>query len=351
MASIAVEQVRRGEVAAARVQVRAEHASGRILRLEGAATPAKAPGDVRVTLRDVTEEWTAAQALRDSEKRFESFLNAAPIGIAVVDAAGHLAVTNETFQRMVGYDSEELAVRSGVTAEHLQRLLEDPRSAGLSLLARRQRRKAPVEAFLMRAYALMQLRRLDECLETVMTGLKRFPDHPDLLNNAGVLNDMLKRPAGAETCFRKLTRVQPGHGGRLEQRVRQIQRAALLLPVRRKRGANVWQAGRRIDGEGLRRARHRREAPYRQVLIRLLVRRLGTSQPGREQQDDQQERGEEDPRGPMGHRFAPGAGGFHRGSSGSDRTPEKALRSITRTIRACTQASWRAASFSSVSVS
>ncbi|MEX2614646.1 MAG: putative 2OG-Fe(II) oxygenase [Alphaproteobacteria bacterium] len=74
-------------------------------------------------------------------------------------------------------------------------------------------RKAPADVFLMRAHALMQLRRLDECLETVMSGLKKFPDHPDLLNNAGVLNDMLKRPAGAETCFRQLTRVQPRRGG------------------------------------------------------------------------------------------------------------------------------------------
>ena len=74
-------------------------------------------------------------------------------------------------------------------------------------------RKTPVDAFLMQAYALMQLQRLDECLEIVMSGLKKFPDYPDLLNNAGILNDMLKRPAGAETCFRRLTAVQPRRGG------------------------------------------------------------------------------------------------------------------------------------------
>ncbi len=74
-------------------------------------------------------------------------------------------------------------------------------------------RKAPVDAFLMCAFAQMQLQRLDDCLATVTSGLKKYPDHPDLLNNAGVLHDLLKRPAKAETAFRRLTEVQPRHGG------------------------------------------------------------------------------------------------------------------------------------------
>ena len=74
-------------------------------------------------------------------------------------------------------------------------------------------RKAPVELFLMQSFALMQLQQLEACLEVVMAGLKGFPDHPELLNNAGVLNEMLKRPATAEGVFRRLTELQPGRGG------------------------------------------------------------------------------------------------------------------------------------------
>jgi len=86
--------------------------------------------------------------------------------------------------------------------------------AAADVLAKLTRsRKAPVDVFLMQAYALLQLQRLEEGLNTVMSGLKRFPDHPDLLNNAGILNDMLKRPADAETCFRQLTKIQPRRGG------------------------------------------------------------------------------------------------------------------------------------------
>lgn len=112
MTSLAIGQVRSRQTGPARIQIRAEHTSGRPLRLEGVASLAEEDSLVRVDLRDVTEDWTARQALRESEQRFEMFLRAAPIGIAVVDATGHLALTNEAFERMVGYDAEELQTLS-----------------------------------------------------------------------------------------------------------------------------------------------------------------------------------------------------------------------------------------------
>jgi Flp pilus assembly protein TadD len=73
-------------------------------------------------------------------------------------------------------------------------------------------RKAPIEYFLMYAFALMQSQRLEDCLDVVIAGLARHANHPELLNSAGLLNDWLKRPTNAEQFFRRLTEVQPRRG-------------------------------------------------------------------------------------------------------------------------------------------
>ena len=70
-------------------------------------------------------------------------------------------------------------------------------------------RDAPVDLYLMRAYALMQVQQLDEGLQTVIAGLRMHRDHPELLNHAGVLCAELKRPVDAESWFRRLSKVQP----------------------------------------------------------------------------------------------------------------------------------------------
>lgn len=68
---------------------------------------------------------------------------------------------------------------------------------------------APVDLYLMRAYALMQVQQPDEGLHTVIAGLRIHRDHPELLNHAGVLCAELKRPVDAESWFRRLSEVQP----------------------------------------------------------------------------------------------------------------------------------------------
>ena len=54
----------------------------------------------------------AVTALRQSEKRYESMVEYAPIGVAVVDAAGRYVHTNAALQRFLGYSEEELRNKS-----------------------------------------------------------------------------------------------------------------------------------------------------------------------------------------------------------------------------------------------
>ena len=74
------------------------------------------------------------------------------------------------------------------------------------------RSKAPTNAFLMHAYALIQMERPEDAFELVKSGLKAHPAHAELLQYAGLLADQLKQPADSETYFRKLIDIEPGRG-------------------------------------------------------------------------------------------------------------------------------------------
>jgi PAS domain S-box-containing protein len=70
------------------------------------------------TLLDVTEHRQAEQSLRESEAHLRAILEAAPIGMAVIDDRGHFAETNERLRAMLGYTRDELRGRSVTAVTH-----------------------------------------------------------------------------------------------------------------------------------------------------------------------------------------------------------------------------------------
>jgi PAS domain S-box-containing protein len=63
------------------------------------------------------ERIRVAESLRESESRFRSLFESAPIGLALHDAQGHYIYINAAYQEMLGYSEEELRARGtrGVT--------------------------------------------------------------------------------------------------------------------------------------------------------------------------------------------------------------------------------------------
>jgi PAS domain S-box-containing protein len=70
------------------------------------------------TLLDVTEHRRAEQWLRESEAHLRAIVEAAPIGMAVIDERGHFAETNERLRAMLGYTRDELRGRSVTAITH-----------------------------------------------------------------------------------------------------------------------------------------------------------------------------------------------------------------------------------------
>lgn len=56
----------------------------------------------------VLQRITAQDALRDSEERFRTLFESAPIAIALLDADGHIIETNRSYEHMVGYTGAAL---------------------------------------------------------------------------------------------------------------------------------------------------------------------------------------------------------------------------------------------------
>jgi PAS domain S-box-containing protein len=63
------------------------------------------------------ERIRVAESLRESESRFRSLFESAPIGLALHDAQGHYVYVNAAYQEMLGYSEDELRARGtrGVT--------------------------------------------------------------------------------------------------------------------------------------------------------------------------------------------------------------------------------------------
>lgn len=59
-------------------------------------------------ITDITERKNAEEGLRDSEKRFRTILENAPIGMAVLTLEGRFLLVNRSLCDIVGYEKEEL---------------------------------------------------------------------------------------------------------------------------------------------------------------------------------------------------------------------------------------------------
>lgn len=90
--------------------LQARRGDGEVFPVDVMASPLRTNQDnlVIVTVRDVTDRMHSEEALRESEKRFRSTLEHAPIGIAIVSLDGHWQEVNNAVCEIVGYDKEEL---------------------------------------------------------------------------------------------------------------------------------------------------------------------------------------------------------------------------------------------------
>lgn len=70
------------------------------------------------TLRDLTARHEAEARTRESEQRFRSLFEQAPIGIVLADADTRLIRVNQAFCEMLGYTESELCGRSFVEISH-----------------------------------------------------------------------------------------------------------------------------------------------------------------------------------------------------------------------------------------
>lgn len=76
------------------------------------------------TGQDITERKRGEAVLRDSEEKFRTLFESAPIGMALHDARGRYLQTNQAYQRMLGYSDEELRRSSVRRITHPDDVLE-----------------------------------------------------------------------------------------------------------------------------------------------------------------------------------------------------------------------------------
>ncbi|MAG36272.1 MAG: hypothetical protein CL878_08515, partial [Dehalococcoidia bacterium] len=75
-------------------------------------------GYLSTIMRDISERKRAEEALRQSEARYRSILEGAPIGLAQVDLDGSYVEVNEALQDILGYSREELLATGFVAMTH-----------------------------------------------------------------------------------------------------------------------------------------------------------------------------------------------------------------------------------------
>jgi PAS domain S-box-containing protein len=91
-------------------QLHAQRADGSVFPADIMLSPLRAVEGrmVIVTIRDVTARLRSEEALRDSESRFRSTLEYAPIGMSVVAPDGRFLIVNRALCELLGYEREEL---------------------------------------------------------------------------------------------------------------------------------------------------------------------------------------------------------------------------------------------------
>ena len=94
---------------------------------------------VSVIARDISESRRAAEALRDSEKKYRDLVDNSPVGIYRSNIRGDVLFANEALTRMTGYSSAEL-MKEGVQKTY-------KRGSDRDLLIRTLREKGKVSDF------------------------------------------------------------------------------------------------------------------------------------------------------------------------------------------------------------
>ncbi len=114
---------------------------GRVRWIEHVCRPVSAPDGRflgrRGVNRDITERQEARAALARSEARFRAVFDAAPVGIAVVDADERVVMTNAALQRFLGYAEAELRRMSLRDCTHTDEVAWDNQLSADLLAGRR----------------------------------------------------------------------------------------------------------------------------------------------------------------------------------------------------------------------
>jgi len=99
-----------------RLELELKTASKKTVLVEVTSTPFISNGKTVGTLgivRDITERKKPEKALQESEERFRTLMEEAPISICNVDLMGKITYVNKSFEEATGYSREEVIGRNG----------------------------------------------------------------------------------------------------------------------------------------------------------------------------------------------------------------------------------------------
>ena len=98
------------------IEMSVSHKDGRELILEISVLPVRDHNaqiiGVRGVCQNVTTQRRAQEALRESEERYRTFIESAPIGMMISDTNGHIAYSNQKLMEITGYDVADWKGRS-----------------------------------------------------------------------------------------------------------------------------------------------------------------------------------------------------------------------------------------------
>ena len=100
----------RGEPVPPRYEFKAVTRTGKVIYLESSATATTYRGQpVQLSyLRDITERKKGEDALRKERNRFQTLLESAPLGIAMIGKEGRYKYLNPKFKELFGYDLKDV---------------------------------------------------------------------------------------------------------------------------------------------------------------------------------------------------------------------------------------------------
>jgi PAS domain S-box-containing protein len=123
-----VESKIRGEQVSSRYEYVVVDSAGNRIPVEVTSTALRDGDEVvgfHALMRDLREHRRAARALRESDERFRSAFEAAPIGMALASPEGRWLKVNDALCRMIGYRPSELLTMSYQEITHPGDLAED----------------------------------------------------------------------------------------------------------------------------------------------------------------------------------------------------------------------------------